>query len=112
MRETMMIGEKFHRDYIANMGHLIVTHYSGSDPFNFLVYNTWTLDHSVYYPTTSHWGTVYTPTAWDGNPSNWIEWPGLPDQPEEGPTCRHEWVNVSFTGLKYVCKHCNVERVD
>ncbi len=22
--------------------------------------------------------------------------------------CHHEWVNVSFVGLNYVCRHCDV----
>lgn len=24
--------------------------------------------------------------------------------------CKHEWVNVSFYDLKFVCKHCDVDR--
>jgi hypothetical protein len=25
-------------------------------------------------------------------------------------TCVHEWVNVSFSGIKYACKHCNIDK--
>lgn len=27
-----------------------------------------------------------------------------------GDYCQHEWINVSFMGIKFVCKHCDKEK--
>lgn len=33
-----------------------------------------------------------------------------PDMMDDFKDCQHDWVNASFTGLRYVCKYCNVEK--
>lgn len=60
-----------------------------------------------YYPFGS-----FGPASGSGqsNPDPLL--PGMPPDllSMQASTCIHEWVNVGFSSLKYVCKKCNAER--
>lgn len=62
-----------------------------------------------YYPFGS-FGPAGSSGQGQSNPDPLL--PGMPPDllSMKSSTCMHEWVNVGFSSIKYVCRKCNAER--